>query len=46
MQEYKEKGIEVGYGGRGLKLVIIRILQNFDAVLSHCDVTSAHTNTE
>lgn len=26
--------------------MIIRILQNSDAVLSHCDVTSAHANTE
>lgn len=46
MQEYEEKGIEVRYEGRGLKLVITRILQHFDAVLSHCDVSSAHTNTE
>lgn len=34
MQEYKEKGIEVRYEGRGLKLVTVRILQNSDAVLS------------
>lgn len=42
----QEKGIEVRYEGRGLKLVTIRILQNLDAVLGHCNVTSAHTNSQ
>lgn len=46
MQEFEEKGIGVRYEGRGLKLVIIRILQNSDAVFSHCKVTSAHINSQ